>query len=132
MKLVHKTSETTVEALAKARELEAEGELKEAATYYEKVLKVYSTDENIYNRLMIIYRKLREFKKELTIIDTGIKEFSELYNSGKSSNKKIATLSRALLKSTGLVNKKGEAVYEQEPIAKWKKRRVVVKKKLEK
>jgi hypothetical protein len=121
-----------VEALAKARELEAEGELKDAAGYYEKVLKVYSTDENIYNRLMIIYRKLREYKKELTIIDTGIKEFSALYNSGKSSNKKIATLSRALLKSTGLIDKKGEAVYEQEPIAKWKKRRAVVKKKLEK
>jgi len=126
MKLVHKSSETAVETLEKARAAEKEGDLKSAANYYEKVRKVYPTDQNIYNRLMIIYRKLKEYKKELSIINAGIKNFTGLYNSHKTSNKKIASLSRALLKSTGLVNKKGESVYEQEPIGKWKKRREVV------
>ena len=131
MKLVHKSSEPAVETLQKAKALEEEGELKSAAAHYEKVRKIYETDQYIYNRLMIIYRKLKEYKKELAVINAGIKSFTRLYNSNKSSNKKVATLSRALLKSTGLVNKKGEAVFEQEPINTWKKRREVVRKKLQ-
>lgn len=132
MKLVHKSSEPAIDALQKARDHESDGELKEAAGYYEKAVKVYSTDEKIYNRLMIIYRKLREYKKELAVINAGIKAFSDLYSSGKSSDKKVASISRALLKSTGLADKKGNVLFEQEPIGRWKKRKTLVEGKIKK
>jgi len=131
MKLVHKTDIPTVELLENARQAEAEGRLDESAKLYEKVLKVYPTDEQVYNRLMIIYRKLKEYKKEATVIKKGIRSFEQLYSSTKTSNAKIARLSKALLKSTGLVDKKGRSVYEHEPIAKWRKRLAVVGKKLD-
>jgi len=130
MKLVHKTDVPTAELREKARQAEAEGELDEAAKHYEKILKVYPTDEFVYNRLMIIYRKQKEYKKEAAVIKKGISSFEQLFSSNKSADKKIARLSKALLKSTGLVDKKGRAVYEHEPIGKWRRRLAVVEKKM--
>ena len=131
MKVVHNIiKEGTDKAQAEA--FESNDELDKAARTYERLLKSNRFDEHLYRRLMIIYRKQKDFPKELKIIRAGIKAFEELYQPGKElrGNKKIASLSRALLKSTGLSDKKGKPLYQKEPIGSWTRRLNIVEKKL--
>lgn len=114
-----------------AEQLESEGKLDEAVKLYEQVIKSKPLDEHPYNRLMIIYRKLRQPKDELHIIKFAIAAFEAKYIK-KSRSKKLTDLSAALMKSSGLANSKGKLVVYPEPINKWQKRKEVVEKKLKK
>ena len=110
---------------------EKEGNLHEAAKLYEALIKSYPANEYSYNRLMMIYRRQKEYKNELRIINEGIRVFQELYTpSAIGKHKNIIKLSRQLNILTGLTDKKGKSVYDAEPIGKWKKRKQVVLKKL--
>ena len=114
-----------------AKQLEQEGQLEEAAKMYEDAVKQKSLDEVPYNRLMIIYLKLKRPKDEMRVIKAGIAVF-EASLKPKRASKKLAELSKAMMKSTGLTDKKGNLVYYPEPISRWMKRKVLVEKKLEK
>jgi tetratricopeptide (TPR) repeat protein len=110
---------------------EKEGNLDEAAKLYEALIKSYPANEYSYNRLMMIYRRQKDYKNELRIINEGIRIFQELYTpSAIGKHKNIIKLSRQLNILTGLTDKKGKSVYDAEPIGKWKKRKQVVLKKL--
>lgn len=126
----------TEDTLLKAKQAEADEKLEFAARLYEQAIKEKPADEFAYNRLMIIYRKLRSYKDELRIINTGIKNFETAHKKRTQrsvrKNGTIGRLSTALMKSSGLLDKKGNFTYEPEPIAKWKKRKQVAAKKLEK
>ena len=118
----------------RAKEAEANDKLEQAAKLYEQGLKEKPLNEFFYDRLMIIYRKLKRHKDELRIINEGIKRFEEANKQraqklGKNKTT-ITRLSNALLKASGLVDKKGKPVYEPGPIEKWKKRKLVVEKKI--
>ena len=135
MKVVHKNFNENEEPgnwLSKAKELERQGELEKAATAFEKVIKESPVNEYAYERLMIIYRKNKEYKKEKAVIVAGIKSFQQFYKTALKlpATKKIATLSNALLRATGLADKKGKLLYEREPLGRWNKRRQIVEKKL--
>ncbi len=125
---------TDTNLLQKAQQAEADAELEQAASLYEELIKDEPRNELAYHRLMIIYRKLKQPKDELRIINSGIKAFQQFYQSqvkkrvGRSA--KVAQLSKALLKSAGLADKKGISTYDPEPIAAWKKRKALVEKKL--
>ena len=121
------------ELFAAAKEKEAAGEWKEAIALYEKLIKLHPLEEKAYDRLMIAYRKLKEPRKELNAIKTGIDAFEELYKkSKKTPDKKVIQISRALQKATGLLDRKGESLYRPEPIGRWLKRKAVVEKQLKK
>jgi hypothetical protein len=128
------TSLSSYEILEKAREAETEGNLEEAAGFYEQLIKQNKVDEFPFDRLMIIYRKLKQYKEELRIINKGIKVFEDFYKkpAGRKSGKqeKLTTLSNAFMKSAGLKDKKGNLVYVPEPISRWEKRKAVVEKKI--
>ena len=138
MKAVHKNRNDGEEEagswLDKAKDLEQQGELEKAAAAFEKVIKENPTNELAYDRLTIIYRKQKEFKKELAVIKKGITAFEQLYRSATklTVTKKIAAISRSLLKSMGLVDKKGRSLYEKEPLGRWNKRKLMVEKRLKK
>jgi hypothetical protein len=89
-------------------------------------------NEKAYNRLMLIYRKLKEPGKELQVINSAIKTYeSKLKDRQPSYNKKVTALSKALRKATGLADPKGNNLYEPGDLAKWKKRKeALMKKKL--
>jgi tetratricopeptide (TPR) repeat protein len=125
---------TTIKGmLIKAREGEEAGNIEEAISTYQKVIASDPVNEDAYERLMILYRKQKDYKKELGIIDKGLKAFEKLYKPKTTGRlKKVAEISLKMAKSVGLVDKKGEATYEPEPIAKWKKRRLIVEKKMSK
>ena len=124
------------ETIRKAKEAEDEGDLEGAADFYEHVIKDEHADEYPFDRLMVIYRKLKRYKDELRVINSGIKSFENHFikKSGKQSAKKtqLTKLSNAFMKTAGLTDKKGNTIYNPEPIGKWKKRKEVVEGKLKK
>ncbi len=138
MKLVHKNpggDDGPEDLLARAKRLEKQGEMEEATAIYEKIIKKSPVHEYAYNRLMIIHRKSKEYKKEKAVIDAAIKTFQQFYsNSLKlSPTSKVKTLSKAILKVTGLADKTtGKLLYEREPIYRWNKRKELVIKKIKK
>lgn len=133
MKEENKGTESTTDLLAKAREAEADQKLEDAAALYEQLIKAKSPDEFPYDRLMIIYRKLKRYKDELRVVTRGIKLFEDHYSKtakgSKLQREKLTTLSNAFMKNAGLKDKKGNLLFVPEPIARWKKRRAVVEKK---
>ena len=120
-----------IEDIRNAEQLEKDGQLAEAARLYEDAIKSKPLDEHPYNRLMIIYRKLKQQKDELRIIKLGIAVFEAQYNK-TSKNKKLTELSNKLMKSAGLVDKKGNVTFHPEPINKWMKRKGLLEKKMKK
>jgi len=112
---------------------EREGELVEAAEAYEELVKEHPLSEKGYDKAMKIYRQLMEYKKELKVIDAGIRAFEDSYNKKHDPpGKKVKDLSAALLKATGLADKKGNKLYLPGPLARWKKRRITVESRLKK
>lgn len=135
MKVVHKqtTTGTVSELLEKAKELEASGDMEEAAQLYQTIIKKEPLNEFAYSRLMIIYRKAKEYKKELSVIKSGLKAFIDFHKSKTKrslQNSKVSRLSKSILKSTGLLDTKGKQIYQIEPIGRWEKRRILVEKKM--
>ena len=136
LKIIHSNKDIPVtrhELFAHAKDKEATGEWKEAATLYEKLIKIHPLEEKAYDRLMIAYRKLKEPRKELNAIKTGIAEFEQLYKkSKKTPDKKVIHISKALEKAMGLLDRKGASLYQPEPIGRWLKRKAMVEKLLKK
>jgi len=120
--------------LLKARQAEADEDPEQAAKLYEDALKEKPVDPFPYERLMIIYRKLQSYRNELRVINTSLKNFRAMNKQRQQRsvgrNITIKNLSNSLMKSSGLVDKKGNLLYEPEPIPKWEKRKAVVEKKL--
>jgi len=121
MKVVHLKKENKIEESDPALEARA----------LEQLLKEHPANEKAYDRLMVLYRKLKEPEKELRTINTAIKIFEEKYVKRQPAfNKKIETLSRALRKATGLADKKGNNLFEPGELARWKKRKALLQSKM--
>jgi hypothetical protein len=90
-----------------------------------------------YDRLMIHYRKEKNYAEELKVIKKAIATFTKYYSdlqqsTIKKQKSKIAELSRKISKTTGLTDKKGNNAYQPEPIPRWIKRQSVVEQKMKK
>ena len=120
------------EIITNAKTAEDAGEPERAAELYEQALQQDKLNEYAYNRLMIIYRKLKNKKKELQVINSAIDGYEEFYASKKHTTKSITTISNKLNKSFGLADKKGHALYRPEPIATWQKRKELLQKRMKK
>ena len=109
-------------------EEEANGNLQQAAKHYEAAIKDERPDEVPFNRLMVIYRKLKQYKDELRVINQGIRKFEDFYRkqSKPTKGKKLSQLSDAFMKTSGLKDRKGKNLYNPEPIGKWMKRRGIL------
>jgi len=91
---------------------------------YKKMVSFYPIHEEVYDRLMILFRQLKDPQEELRWIDKAIRTFERLFaKSARSSNSKITSLSRSILLSTGLGDKKGKPLYQPPPIDRWQKRK---------
>src|SRR5215204_1100025 len=117
--------------IKKAKEAEQEGDIDQATQLYENAIKQKPVLEMPYSRLMIIYRKAKEYRKEMKVINKGLEVFTAVHDKKKdafSSSGKVAKLSKAILKSVG--GKVKDENYYPEPITKWLKRKAVIEKKL--
>lgn len=122
--------------LAQATELEKGGDLPAAAKIFLQVLGKTPGNYLAYDRLMVIYRKQKESKKELEIIDQAIKDFEESYltrqNNWIERNKAAADLTRALAISLGVMDKRGLPVASDPVLQKWLKRRDLLVQRMQK
>lgn len=122
------------ELIREAKEAEENNELEKAAKVYERAIRLDPHEEQPYNRLMIVYRKLTWYQDELNTIKKGIAAFEEWHRQKSErllgKNRSAARLSNALAKSLGQKGKKTEPLYYPEPIPKWMKRQKMVEKKL--
>ena len=117
--------------LTKAVHHEREGEFDATVKTYHKFLKQHPHSVEIYDKIMRIHRDLKEYEKELAVIDKAIKVFEKYHKDLKPVyNKTVTMLSKKLLKATGLADEKGRNVYQPAEIARWKKRRNTVRKRL--
>jgi hypothetical protein len=119
-----------------ARRAEQAGDISKAIKLYEQNIRENYADRVAFDRLMVIYRKQKDYKDELRVINRGVELFKEnmkehLKNSlpRHVDEKKIERLSNAIMKGTGLKNK---SPHFPDPIDKWIKRKEIVQKKLEK
>ena len=118
--------------LKQAKSAEEEGNIEEATALYEKAIKQRPLLEQPYNRLMVIYRKNKNYKDELRVIDKALKLFIAHYDKKKAALKmpdKVARLSKALLRTMGEGSKAFENNYPH-PVQKWLTRKKTVEKKL--
>ena len=120
----------TLKQPLKEGEKEEKENISIAIKEYEEAIKKNTLAEKAYDRLMILYRKEKNYKKEFRIITAGIKAFESFYKSKKSRSKKIEEISQKLNRSFGFTDKKGNSLYDPEPIARWIKRKEVVEKKI--
>ncbi|MFT3910955.1 MAG: hypothetical protein QM737_16165 [Ferruginibacter sp.] len=128
-KIIKLESKKRTKAINKAMNA-SEGEL-ELPDQYEKRIKQNPLDEKAYHRIMILYRKLKEYKKELNVINRAIRSFEAFHRSqGKKTNKSIQSISNKLNRALGLVDNKGKSTYDREPVAGWKRRKKVVMRKI--
>jgi len=113
------------------RLFEQQGDSKQAIGLYESVLKKQPANAYLYDRLMILYRKEKKYKKELSVIKTAIEKFSALLRpSGNKRSGRVASLSKSILQSVGLTDRKGRELFRPQPIARWEKRKETIQKKL--
>jgi tetratricopeptide (TPR) repeat protein len=123
---------TEKEILQQAHEAEAKQNFNLATELYKEEIKRHPLKTYAYDRLMIIYRKLKRYRDELHIVNKGIKAFEDYFKKKSekltTKHKQLTKLSKALIKSTGLSERNHE--YFPEPLNKWRRRKEVVAKKL--
>lgn len=112
-----------------ARSYEEQDDYAKAAATYEKIIRKVKNDAGVFDRLMIVYRKQKEYKKELAVINKALASFNKIHGS-KTAGKKVTDLSKKLMQMTGLADKKGNSLYEGGPIGKWRRRKLWVEKRL--
>lgn len=119
-----------------ANEAEEDGDLNKAIRFYEQNIREDYSDKLAFERLMIIYRKQKEYKNELRVIKRGIEVFQKNMKervkhslARRVSDKKLEQLSNAIMKISG---QKKEEHHFPDPIDKWLKRKEIVEKKLKK
>ena len=117
---------------SKAEEAEEKKDNSKAIDLYKNITEKDSLNIPAYDKLMKLFRRSKEYKKELSIINKAIKAYEAYYKKHKPTHSKtVDEISKKLNKSFGLTDKKGNAVYDPEPLGKWKKRKLIVQKKLD-
>ena len=80
---------------------------------------------------MILYRKQRNYRQELKIINRAIKTFEAIFKKRQAVHSpRVKMLSTALSKAMALADKKGNPIYQMGDLTKWKKRKTLVQKKV--
>jgi len=111
-----------------ARTLEQQGEFKKAVALYEKLLKQMPSSLKITARLIILYRKLKEYKKEFDTINKAIKIHEQLY-APRKNKEAVTAISKKLNVLLGHTDKKGKGILVTDEVSKLEKRKNNLQKK---
>ncbi len=122
------------ELIEQGLSLEKEGKFKEAIQSYSAAIKRAPTYSAAYNRLMILFRRQKEYNKEIDLINQALQSYEqEIVNDRQQWEKDhsgSADISLKLAKSMGLINEKGLPVHEDPQVLAWRKRLETAQKKL--
>ena len=132
--MLHKTIPDR-EHLAQAKALEADGEADEAIEIYQRVLKGDPLNETAIGRLLVLYRRQKEYKLELALLQSAISAYEavqlEAQGAWRKKNQKAARISLALAKKLGIAGRKKEGpIYDDRLVTTWRKRKALVMKRL--
>jgi uncharacterized protein YciI len=98
-------AKTMKERFAEARRLEQAGESERAAALYQKIVDSDPDHQQAVARLLVIYRKLKEYRKELAVIDAVLASFAQrdkdLQAKWIKAHPKAAGASRSMVKQLG-------------------------------
>ena len=107
-----------------------------AIRLYEQNIKEDYADEFAFDRLMIIYRRQKDYADELRVINRGIEVFQNTLERHlehslhrRGNLEKVAQISKAIMRKSGV---KKEDLSFPDPIDKWMKRKKIVTEKLRK
>lgn len=96
-----------IENNLRGKELEANGNLDSAISLYEYNVKHRFEGSHPYNRLAIIYRKRKEYSKEIAVLKQAIDVFTnDVPYSRPDRNKKLKGFNERLKKANELLQKK--------------------------
>lgn len=122
------------ELIEQGLSLEKEGEFREAVKSYSAAIKRAPTYSAAYNRLMILFRRQKEYKKEIDLIGQALQSYEQEIADERQRWEKdhsgSADISLKLAKSMGLINEKGLPVHEEPQVLAWRKRLETARKKL--
>jgi len=117
-----------------AMAMQKSGDLLKAEKAFQKIITADPYVYKAYDRLMVIYRRQKAYRKELTTVNKAIKAFVtglvEKQKQWVRENKSAARLSRKLATSLGIIDKKGMPLTDDPLLVKWKKRKAVILKRL--
>lgn len=108
-------------------ELEKSGDIRGAIALYEENIAMHSTAIHSYERLMIIYHRLKDYENEKRVIDIAIQVF-DAYNINdanlkiKAHPEKKAEILTALRSCTELRGDDGWVIFNPVNVNKWRKR----------
>jgi tetratricopeptide (TPR) repeat protein len=122
--------------LAEAKAAESNGDNAGAVALYQQAVQNDPLEENAWQRLMVLHRKLKDTAGELKVINLALKAFDthtkEVQQQWLLKNKKAAPLVKSLAKSLGLMNSKGIMIDNNPVLEKWKHRKELIMARLKK
>lgn len=113
-----------------ARKLEQDGDLKGAADIYVKLYRQSPQNSKALQRLIIVYRKLKNAAKELKYIDAAIKLQEQYYAKAKKADKLTTSISNKLNILLGHTDKKGKPIIKPDEILKLELRKMRLQNKM--
>jgi uncharacterized protein YciI len=127
-----KALKNTSRLLSDARQLEEASRLTEAAALYQQVADADPSDQGAVSRLLTIYRRLKEPKKELAVIENALAAYAQrdktVQEKWISAHPQAAKTGRAFLRSLGGTS---VSAFGSNPVvSQLLKRKAVVEKKL--
>ncbi|PSL34994.1 tetratricopeptide repeat protein [Chitinophaga ginsengisoli] len=122
--------------LVKAKDAESQGDAEGAIMLYQQAVKNNPREEQAWQRLMVLYRKKKDYEGELKVINLAFKTYEthtlKTQQEWLRQNKKVATLFKSLAKSLGLMNSKDVMVNDDPVLDKWRHRKEWVTARLKK
>lgn len=120
--------------VAKARQLEQDGQFTEAAGIYQQLFDADPRNQEVLDRLLVIYRKQKEYRKELKVIDAAIAAFEQQEKAFRDkwlkAHPKAASAGRSILRQLERGGGEAYAQGEDPVVSRWRKRRALVEKRI--
>jgi uncharacterized protein YciI len=120
------------ERLAEARQFERTGELAEAAAIYQKIVDGDSGNQEAVSRLLVAYRKLKEYRKELAVINAALAVYArrdkDLQEKWIREHPRAAGAGKSILKQLGGTG--GSALGTDAAVSRLQKRKEFVNRRL--
>ena len=119
--------------LVRGRQLEIGGETEKAAALYQTIFEKHPDDTAVMKRLLILYRRLKEYRKEMRVIDVALAARRQVIVARQKEwaleHPKAAKTGRALLRAVERW-RKGQPGDESPEIAALTKRKQLLTKRI--
>ncbi|WP_148909365.1 tetratricopeptide repeat protein [Sphingobacterium allocomposti] len=118
--------------LRDAKRAEKDGKFEEAIQCYRSALKQDPLNIQAYSRLMVIFRKQKDYRSELKIINRAIENYQyvQTHHPGNRDPSSLKSATKELAQKLGLLDEKGAPVFQADHLSKWIKRAGTVQKKM--